>query len=520
MPQAIPLALGSFLFAAGAPLAVVNAVAIGGLGTIIGFGATVALSIGASYAANALIGAPQQAGGGTNSPDVRSSVRQAIPPQRIIYGTTRVGGAVFFLETKPPFLYLGLLISARPIDSILSTTVGEVPVNFSTNGDASTTPFNDGSEVFIRRSIRLGAANQTRDPLIASDFPDIPASFRQRGIATAVYRFRYGADWDQYQALWGNTQIPNVLMEVRGSPVFDPRDPAQRMFSDPYDPADVTDAMATWKWSDTASLVQADYLVQPYGARIHPNRVRWDKIAEAAEYDEQPVGLKGGGFQKRYTINGMVMKNQARMSVMQSMLSANRGFVAQSEGRVWITSAKVTPPVLTIVDSMLIGGFQYRDNAPRKDLVNRIRVRFTAPDREYQLVDGPLRNNLAYQAADGEIFEQTVELPFTNDDRRAQRIAKAYMDQTRRGKTLAIALGPDHLALAGEEGIDAGAIVRVESELFPALSGLYQVSQGGWSEDFSTFQVGLIEYAPEVENGWNPETDEQPFTIIDINSYV
>src|SRR5690606_31183603 len=107
VPQAIPLALGSFLFAAGAPLAVVNAVAIGGLGTILGFGATVALSIGASYAANALIGTPQQAGGGTNSPDVRASVRQAIPPQRIIYGTTRVGGAVFFLEVKPPFLYLG-----------------------------------------------------------------------------------------------------------------------------------------------------------------------------------------------------------------------------------------------------------------------------------------------------------------------------------------------------------------------------------------------------------------------------
>lgn len=520
MPQAIPLALGSLLFSLGAPLAVVNAVAIGGIGTIIGFGATVGLSIGASYAANAIMGNQQQAGGATNSPDIRASIRQAIPAQRVIYGTTRVGGAVFFLEVKPPFLYLGLLIAARPITSIDGTTVGEQAVSFDAQGDASTTPFNNGSTIFLKRSVRLGSSSQTIDPLIQADFPDVPSSFRQRGISTVVYRFRYGADFDEYQALWGNVQIPNMLMEVKGSPVYDPRDPTQIMFSDPQDRAEVEAAMATWKWSNTAALIQADYLIQPYGARILPSRIRWDKIAEAASYDEQPIGLKGGGVQKRYTIDGMIQKNQSRLAVMQSMLSANRGFVAQSEGRVWITSAKAADPVLTITDGMLVGGFQYRDAQPKKDLVNRVRVRFVAPDREFQTVDGPLRNDTASQAADGEDLEQTIELPFTSDHRRAQRISKAFMDQSRHGKTLAVALTPEHLAKAGGEGVDAGAVVRVWSELFPQINGLYQVGQGGWSEDFATFQLGLTEYAPEVENGWDAAADEQDFVIIDVDDFT
>ncbi len=512
MPSVVAAAAATALFAAGAPLGLATAVLLAGPALI-----TTGLAIGVNLLASSILSRQTEVPQGNNSPDVRASVRQAVPSQRVIYGQTKVGGAVFFLEVKPPWTYVGLLLSAREIDSIVSVTCGETPVNF--NGSAaSTVPYNNGDTIRLYGSFRNGTPGQTRDAIITADFPDIPNTFRQRGIATALFKCHYGADQDEYIRLWGNVQIPNFLLEVRGAKVYDPRDPTQIMFSDPNDKAEVDAAMATWKWSNTASLVQSDYLIQPYGGRIIPSRIRWDKIAEAADYDETLVGLKGGGFQKRNTIDGMITKNQSRLDMLGAMLTANRGFVTQSEGRVWITSAKPRTPVLTIYDGMLAGGFQYRDAAPKKSLINRVRTRFVAPDRAYQTIDGPIRNNLGYQAADGEVLEQTIELPFTNDHRKAQRLGKAYMDQSRLGKTLSLTLSLAHLAKAKEEGIEAGSVVRVWSEIFPHINGDYQVQTAGWAEDFSTLQIALAQYDPAVETAWDPATDEQPFVIIDVSA--
>lgn len=512
MPQAIAGVVALAFFNLGAPLALANAVLLAGPALI-----TTGLALGANLLASSILSRQAAVPAGNNSPDVRASIRQAVPAQRVIYGQTKVGGAVFFLEVKPPWMYIGLLLSSREVSEIVSVYCGDTLVTFRDDRGAATVPYFNGENTRLYRSVRLGTPNQTRDPIIGADFPDIPTTFRQRGISTVVFKCHYGADQDEYIRLWGNVQIPNFLMEVKGAKVYDPRDPTQIMFSDPNDKAEVDAAMATWKWSNTAALVQSDYLIQPYGGRIIPSRVRWDKIAEAADYDETLVGLKGGGFQKRYTIDGMITKNQSRIDMLGAMLTANRGFVTQSEGRVWITSAKPRTPVLSVHDGMLAGGFQYRDAAPKKSLINRVRTRFVAPDREYQTIDGPIRNDDAYLAADGEVLEQTIELPFTNDHRKAQRLGKAYMDQSRLGKTLSLTLTLDHLAKAKEEGIEAGSVIRVWSEIFPQINGLYQVQTAGWAEDFSTLQVALAQYDPAVETSWNPETDEQPFVIIDVD---
>lgn len=509
MPQAIAGVIALAFFNFGAPLALANAILLAGPALI-----TTGLALGANLLASSILSRQAAVPAGNNSPDVRASIRQAVPAQRVIYGQTRVGGAVFFLEVKPPYLIIGLMLSSREIDSIQQVYVGETPVNFS-GITANTVPYAIPGGARLYASMRNGTPTQARDEIIGFDFPSTPSSFRQRGIATAVFKCDYGEDQDDYVKLWGNVQIPNFLMDIRGCKIYDPRDPTQIMFSDPNDKAEVDAAMTTWKWSNTASLVQADYLIQPYGGRQNPSRIRWDKIAEAADYDETLVGLKGGGFQKRYTIDGMITKNQTRVDMLGAMLTANRGFVTQSDGRIWITSAKPRAPLMTVYDSMLGAGFQYRDAAPKKALINKVRIRFVAPDREYQTIDGPIRVDDAFIAADGETLEQTIELPFTDDNRKAQRLGKSYMLQSRLGKTLSLTLTLDHIAKAKEEGIEAGSVIRVYSEVFPQINGLYQVQNAGWSENFASIQIALAEYNPAVETDWNPEVDEQPFVIIE-----
>lgn len=503
MPQAF-FAVGMALFQMGAPLGLASAFAVAG-GFLTTTAGALLLAGGAFAVSSMLMNARAPSGQRINSPEVRGSVRQPVPSQRVIYGSARVGGAVFFLDdSNPPYLYLGLLLSSRRISAMKQVFVGQNPVEFLADTTVITPPYENRLWV----SFRDGDPDQLIDPIIAADFPDIPSTFRQRGHATVVFKMHYGADYDEYLKLWGNVQIPVFMCDVEGCPVYDPRDPTQIMYSDPDDQVDVAAAMATWKYSNNASLVQADYLMAPYGGRQHPSVMRWDEIAKSASYDDQMVELKDGGWQKRYTIDGVITKDQERETVMQSMLTANRGFVAQSRGRAWVTSSKPEPIVLTVHDGMMVGGFEFRDAMPKKDTLNHIRTRFVAPDREYTTADGPIRIDATAETADGEILEGTIQLPFTLTHQRAQRIAKASMQESRMGRTVTCGL-----RISEAMGIEAGQAVRVWSDLYPMINGIYRVNTAGFSDDTSVITVSLIEYDPTIDAQWNAQTDELPFVI-------
>jgi hypothetical protein len=122
----------------------------------------------------------------------------------------------------------------------------------------------------------------------------------------------------------------------------------------------------------------------------------------------------------------------------------------------------------TIHDGMWVGQIQYRAAAPKKSLVNRVRCTFVAPDREYNTVDGPILTDDPLVAADGELLEATINLPFTTDHRRAQRLTKGYLLATRLGRTIS---GPLNLDILG---VAAGMVVTVSSDLYPFMNGTYR----------------------------------------------
>jgi hypothetical protein len=207
----------------------------------------------------------------------------------------------------------------------------------------------------------------------------------------------------------------------------------------------------------------------------------------------------------------VILKNQPRADVLNAMLSANRGFVAQQQGRVWVTSSRPLPPqatMPTIDDGMLAGPLQYRSAQPKKSLVNKVRTQFVAPDRDYTTVDGPILVRADLQALDGEVLEQTISLPFTSDHRRAQRLAKGYLLAARLGRTISTNL--NHSGL----GLQAGMAVRVSSAIYPIMDGDYLVQTVGYPDDFSNIAVTLVEYDPTINGQWDPTVDEQDFTII------
>lgn len=485
-------AVGTFI-AGGAGL---GALTVGGIG-IGQIGLTAGL-----LALNYALTPKNKAGvGAINDPGTRGNTRQATPTQRFLYGRVQVGGAVFFIDdTKPPALYLGILLSARRINAIISAKIGTNAVTFDSDRKALEEPFRVGSTAYLRASFRTGATGQVIDPLLAEVFTNLESTFKQQGSATAVFEFKYGADRDHFEKLWGQVSIPNPFVLVEGSLVYDPRDPTQ----------DVDDE-STWKWSDNATLIQADWARHADGVGEKAEDADWEKIAESADYDDELVALKDGGFQKRHTINGVVTLNQSPRDVMEALLTANRGALRRSRGRWWIESSKPRDPAATITDKDLVGGFEFRDRKPFKELYNKVRGRFTAPERDYQEADGPILTRDDLETEDGELLQTTIRAPFTDTHQALQRLQKQFLAESRLGK---IWSGPVRLRLLG---LDVGQCVRIDSTLWPQINGLYLVDNWGFADDFSALHFQLREYDKSISTDWDPQTDEQDFELPEID---
>lgn len=435
-----------------------------------------------------------------NAPEVRGSVRQATPPQRIVFGKTRIGGAFFFYEVVPPFLYIGHIYSRRPISSVLRVTLEEREISFSRTGSIWTPlnePFLSGANNRVQFAFQDGSSElQAINPILDADFADLTENFRLPSTACGVWKFDYGADFDEHELIYGQIPIPNPLIEVEGAPLYDPRDPSQRR-SDPR----------TWIYSNTAALAQAHWLAEDYGLGAGYERVDWDRVAEAATWDEGLVGLLDGTLQRRHTIDGVVSLDERPSVVMEALLTANRGFLVQRAGRGWIGNSAPQDPVLSISDRMLAGALTFRRDKQKRDLVNEVRTRFVAPDREYQDADGPFLIRADLQEADGELLSATVRLPMTSTHQRAQRLAKQYLLESRLEKSLSLVC--DLSAL----GVEVGEVVRRVSELFPEQEGLYTVEEWALDEERCRVTLTLAEYDPTIATDWHAETDEQPFEL-------
>lgn len=458
-----------------------------------------------------------------NSQAIKYNERQAIPSKRIIYGQAQVGGALFFEQVKPPYLYMGHLICARRITAFQRMWLGTTELSFASLAPgAARAPLAVTDQPNypgrLLASFRLGDPDQAIDPLLAADFPALNASFRQRGIASVTLRYHYGANFDEYTALWGQGSRPNPLFLVSGVAVPDPRNPAHILDWDPDDPVAVATAEASWSFSNTAALVQAHYLTQRYGGRIKPYRMQWDRVAEAADWDDGLIGRADGTMIKRHTIDGVVTLNQRPATVIAGMLKANRGFVLQSGGKIWPSSSLPRQAIGTINDRLLTGAVDYRAAKPKRDLVNRIKVRFVAADREYQLADGPVLDRTDLRSRDGEVLDGTLELPFTMDTgpaTRPQRLEKAFLENSRLGRQITCRC--DVMLLAEIDDELEGGCLNFESDLFAQANGLYQCTRWGFSDNFSSIDIDLVEYDPSIETDWNPLVDEKTFTLASLD---
>lgn len=469
-----------------------------------------------------------------NAQEIKASTKQSVPPQRIVRGRQRSGGAFAFYgisKVAAGKLIIQHMYSRRKITAVNSLNINGNRLSFPgfTFG-AIQSPFPIAGQPDYPGKLRVcfqpGTLDQPINPLLAANFPDLPANWRLPGIANAIYEFAYGADFNEHTGLYGNVQIPDVEPEFDGCPVYDSRDPSQFLPGDPNDVEEWFAAQESWKFTMNAVLHQADHLWQPDGLNAGPDGVDWDKIARAADRADEGVATRDtaatGTYEKRYQIGAVVDLSQAPADVFDGMLTASRGVLVQGyDGRVFVESDAPKAPVLTVKDDMMIGAVTFRGFKGRRDLVNKVTTRWVAPDRAYQLSDGPplLRADLVTE--DGDLLAINVDLPYTPSVSAVQRIAKADLEDARveldaAGQAVhGGATWSGSLSLAAL-GLRENDCVEIQSKICPHWNGLYLVDS--WQLVLSLtgpsgLSVSLIGYDPAIPDHWDAANDDRPFTL-------
>lgn len=292
----------------------------------------------------------------------------------------------------------GVSSSAGPSMAWTVTTVTE----------ATTTTTTD----VVRVSKHLGYASQTADSDLAAESTEWTAEHRLRGVAYMYIRLK----WDSTAFPTG---MPSPSAVVRGRKIYDPR-------------------TATTAHSNNAALCILDYIRNAsFGLGAADDEIDFDSFISAASICDEPVAVKAGGTQARYTCDGVIDLAQRPDDIIEQMLTSCDGRLVYSNGRYRLHVATWDAPAWSLDEDDLRGEMRVRPKTQRAALFNKLKGTYIDPNQRWEPADYPPQTNAAWAVEDGgETITRDLALPFTIDPSRAQRIAKIVISRSRYSMTV------------------------------------------------------------------------------------
>lgn len=359
------------------------------------------------------------------SRDRQVVVRSSVETRRIVYGQVMVSGPLVYAETISTgggtnnTLWLVIPLAGHEVEEIGDVYFNDELVPLVPQAEGVHAAVASGRYVnYASVSKHLGGSAQTADSaLVLASAGLWTANHRLRGIAYVVVQLLYSPD------VFPNG-IPNVKCLVKGKKVYDPR----------------LGSPTVTAWSDNWALCVRDYLSSSYGLGCADSEIDDDALIAAANVCDEMVATVSGSpseDQKRYTCNGTVNLADKPLDIMRGLLSAGAGACVYSQGQYRVFAGAYRTPVMDLDESDLRGGIQVQPRRPRRELYNGVRGTFSDPAKFWQPTDFPPVTNSAYEVDDGgQQILRDIELPYTTNSIRAQRIAKIHLEKSRQGITV------------------------------------------------------------------------------------
>ena len=515
MPQAGP-AIVAFVKGVGAAISTATAAIPGGAATLAAGAALSSIAYTSYSTKKAEADARKE---GSRAPrDI--TVRSAVEPARIIYGTARTSGPVVYTNTAPTpgtqdnsTLWTVISLCQHEIediteiwldgDQILSSAIDWAGTGGVTSGKYGPIGSNEVTN-FYRR---FGTDTQTHVTQLATAFTDWTSDYDGKGVAYIVCAFELGTATGE--GVWAQGAPQNIRAVIKGKKVYDPRkDSTQTGGSGAHRLADPT----TWEWSDNPALCLADYLFDArlgMGAEgVTYNDIDWDLVFAAANACDVTVTSPDGN-QKRFTCNGALSAAETYAENIKQLLSSMSGQITWSGGKYRIRAAAYEAPTYSFTGDDVIGDIQIQPERTRTQRYNKIRGTFIDPDSDYVATQFlPVENTSYRNTRDGgQILTQEIRLPFTNNEYMAQRIAFKQLNLNNQQlrcivpfnwKALKVAVG-DRIQLTIDELSWSNKVFRVDGWQFSPESGFNLELQEDSSSAYA--DPGLSDYSTRTWGG-------------------
>ena len=166
------------------------------------------------------------------------------------------------------------------------------------------------------------------------------------------------------------------------------------------------------------------------GCGVPYTRIDMPSFITAANICDENVTLAIGGTQKRYRTSGTASDSDDRMEIINNLLASMNGTLRDNGGKLTVTAMKndLADYVLTFNEGDMIGGFDWQQTRGLTENYNIVRGRYTDPSANslYQMVDYP---EVGFASPDAIERVMSLDLPYIEDGRRAQRIAKQVIQR-------------------------------------------------------------------------------------------
>jgi hypothetical protein len=433
-------------------------------------------------------------------------IRSGVAPHRIIYGTVPVSGVLAFFHVQGDYLHLVVAMSGHEVAGIDDVYFDDTRLG-ALDGSGNVTTGQYAGLVRVKKY--LGTDTQTADAdLIAASGGRWTSDHRLRGRAYLYLRLLFDQDrllavpniraivrgrrcYDPRTGLTTHTENPALIV----------RDWLTAPFGLGCDAGEVDDTMIAtaanvcdqWVTLDTAITLQAvpDHTTDTWslsagvdsrittgdrlvltgspvpggltsGTTYYLIRLDANLYQLASTYENAlarvPVPFTDNGSgtqtwgslaQRRYTANGSFTLDLVPAEIERSLRSSMAGHMAYAQGKWRVFAGAYSAPDLpTITVDDLRGPYNYVPKRARRDLVNEMRGTYADPARGYAATDFPVVTDAAGVVADGgDTLPRNIDLSWTNNPYRAQRLARIYMRRAR-AATLVLRLKVSALRVA------------------------------------------------------------------------
>lgn len=279
-------------------------------------------------------------------------------------------------------------------------------------------------------------------------YPERPwsADMIGRGVPYAIVTFLY------------NREIFNNLPECRfvlgGIALYDPREDSTVGGSG----SQRWDNAATWQPTENPAVMIYNIL---RGVML-PDGSIWGGDAQASDLPlsnwfaamnvcDETVGVSGGGTEARYRAGFEVTVDEEPSSVIEELLKACAGDIAEVGGTWFIQLGGPALPVYYFSDDdIIVSSPQDYDPFPSlQSTYNGIHASYPEPTSLWEPRDAPPRYNATYEADDaGRRLVADLQLPAVFSGSQVQRLMRGYIEEERRFRRHALTLPPEAARLA------------------------------------------------------------------------